>query len=326
MDLKNSLTSFDIFHPLTYYIPIIYFITRVLENFTNTSNFWTKVWNKIVDINDDDYTFKLYGTIIYTSLIYWIVGLLYFSMDVTQKPKSFRKYKTQPDANEPLDYKKILLALPLVLFNQLILNPIVTCIFVTIGRKTLSSAHIRYTTSFQQLMIDIIVYQLIYEACFYYAHRLFHHKYFYAKIHKVHHKFTAPVSLMATYAHPIEHIFANMLPIVIPISLLKLPISTSWIVMTLTTIATLGDHSGYHLPFLHSPQFHDWHHAKFSECYGAMGILDKFHGTSKNFEKAINSIRHRTIFSMKSVVELYPDDLIEKSNIEAKNSENKKIQ
>lgn len=117
---------------------------------------------------------------------------------------------------------------------------------------------------------------------------------------------------MAIYAHPIEHIVANILPTVIPVSLLKLPISTSWIVISITTIGTLGDHSGYHLPFLHSPQFHDWHHLKFSECYGALGIFDKFHGTCKKFNQTINALRHKTLYTTKSAVELYPDDLITK--------------
>lgn len=114
-------------------------------------------------------------------------------MDITQKPKSFRKYKTQPDANEPLDFKKVLGALPLLLFNQFVVSPFMLCSVVSVGKKFMSGAPIRYTTSFQQLMIDIVFYQLIYEAGFYYSHRLFHNKFFYAKIHKIHHQFTGKI-------------------------------------------------------------------------------------------------------------------------------------
>lgn len=75
----------------------------------------------------------------------------------------------------------------------------------------------------------------------------------------------------------------------------------------MTTFWTLGDHSGYHIPFLHSSRFHDWHHLTFNECYGTNGFLDKFHGTSKKFEESVESLRHQTLLTFKSANELYPD-------------------
>jgi hypothetical protein len=38
-----------------------------------------------------------------------------------------------------------------------------------------------------------------------------------------------------------------------------------------------------------------------------MGLLDKFHGTSKKFENSIQFLRHQTLFTFKSASELYPD-------------------
>jgi len=67
--------------------------------------------------------------------------------------------------------------------------------------------------------------------------------------------------------------------------------------------------SGYHLPFLHSPQFHDFHHLKFVECYGAAGFLDDFHNTRTRFDNSVNALRHRTLFSFKSANELHPDEV-----------------
>merc|ERR1712110_1389135 len=52
---------------------------------------------------------------------------------------------------------------------------------------------------------------LVAEAVFYYLHRAFHlNKHLYARIHKIHHSWPAPVALVATYAHPVEHIFCNL--------------------------------------------------------------------------------------------------------------------
>lgn len=114
---------------------------------------------------------------------------------------------------------------------------------------------------------------------------------------------------MATYAHPVEHFFSNIFPVTLGAALLNVPESTAWVFMTITSVSTLVDHSGYHLPFLHSPEFHDWHHLKFNECYGAFGFLDALHGSTKKFDQSIQYLRHRTLFSFKSARELYPDPI-----------------
>ena len=204
----------------------------------------------------------------------------------------------------------------IVLFNQLILNFLVT-MSVANYQMMPTGSHLRYTQSFPELMVTMVMYQVMYEILFYYTHRLLHHKLLYKWIHKLHHEWTgmyfnlgylkpdsnvlikilAPISLTALYAHPIEHIISNSLPVALPIIILNTPIATSWIIITTTLIGTLGDHSGYHVPFLHSSRSHDWHHSRFNECFGVNGFLDKFHGTSKRFEESIEGLRHRTLLT-----------------------------
>lgn len=42
------------------------------------------------------------------------------------------------------------------------------------------------------------------------------------------------------------------------------------------TVVTILQHSGYHLPFLPSPEFHDYHHARpAAGNYGAIGLCDR---------------------------------------------------
>jgi sterol desaturase/sphingolipid hydroxylase (fatty acid hydroxylase superfamily) len=119
---------------------------------------------------------------------------------------------------------------------------------------------------------------------------------------------SAPVALMAAYCHPIEHVVSNILPIVIGNFLFRYSLATSWIIYAIAIITTLGDHSGYHLPLLHSPQFHDYHHLKFIENFGQSGIIDKIHGTSAKFEESVMGLRHRTLWTFKSSHEMFPDD------------------
>lgn len=113
-----------------------------------------------------------------------------------------------------------------------------------------------------------------------------------------------------------EHIISNLSPVVLSIVAVNAPLSTSWVWFTITIITTLGDHSGYHMPFLHSPEFHDYHHLKFVECFGASGFLDRFHNTCTKFEESVYFLRHKTLFTLTAANELHPDDI---SNDERKN-------
>ena len=59
-----------------------------------------------------------------------------------------------------------------------------------------------------------------------------------------------------------------------------------WIWVIMVTLSSLNVHSGYHLPFVQSPEEHDYHHLKFNQCYGPFGILDRLHGTDDQFRKS----------------------------------------
>lgn len=148
----------------------------------------------------------------------------------------------------------------IVLFNQLI--GYVLAYFVFCCGDLLNLKVSRSLPSFSKVMFDLVICLLCQEIGFYYSHRLLHSKMLYKRLHKLHHKYQAPYGLTAIYCHPIEHILSNILPVVAAFPVLKCHVSTAllWITIALTT--TINDHSGYHLPFLHSSELHDYHHLK----------------------------------------------------------------
>jgi methylsterol monooxygenase len=72
----------------------------------------------------------------------------------------------------------------------------------------------------------------------------------------------APIAVTAMYCHPIESIFSNMVPIFLGVFIMGSHVATAWLWFSLAILFTLNAHSGYHLPFLPSPEFHDFHHLK----------------------------------------------------------------
>lgn len=132
--------------------------------------------------------------------------------------------------------------------------------------------------SMTEVMVHFIYALLAREVLFYTAHRCLHHPYLYARIHKKHHLFTAPLAFSAHYGHPIEHIFANMIPIVLPLAIIRAHILTFAVFLVTQLIETSSVHSGYDFA---ASRMHDRHHEKFRVNFGAIGLMDKVLGTDQ---------------------------------------------
>lgn len=181
---------------------------------------------------------------------------------------------------------------PLVLLNTLVVGPMLTFAAVpawnyTWGLRGFSSEEERlstYPTSLE-LLLSLVVFLLVEEVGFYYSHRLAHHKWLYGWIHKIHHEYKAPVAYTAVYAHPLEHLLVNVAPVIAGPALLGShpTTATTWIVLAL--LYTTNSHCGYFFSPYGSPEGHDWHHEKFDEFFGVLGLLDSLHGTDKRYRE-----------------------------------------
>lgn len=137
--------------------------------------------------------------------------------------------------------------------------------------------------------------------------RLLHHPALYKKIHKKHHEWTAPIGVVALYAHPIEHVASNMIPALIGPLVLGSHLSSITVWFSLALIITTISHCGYHLPLLPSPEFHDYHHLKFNQCYGVLGVLDHLHGTDTMFRQTKAYERHKVLLGLTPLSQSIPE-------------------
>lgn len=137
---------------------------------------------------------------------------------------------------------------------------------------------------------DMTVYILVEEVMFYFSHRALHFPAFYGPIHKFHHTFTAPFGIAAIYAHPIEHMLSNVVPVSVGSLLMRSHPVLPMIWGVLALFNTMTVHSGYDFSMFlifPAPYFHDWHHEKFNENFGAIQLLDYVFYTNKNYLRAI---------------------------------------
>jgi sterol desaturase/sphingolipid hydroxylase (fatty acid hydroxylase superfamily) len=90
------------------------------------------------------------------------------------------------------------------------------------------------------------------------------------------------MAFAAQYAHPVEHIIANVAPIVLPLAFRHAHVLTFCIWLAYSLLETAAAHSGYDFfQFPFKAQMHDLHHEKFNVNFGGVWVLDYLHGTDQ---------------------------------------------
>ncbi|XP_065342993.1 fatty acid hydroxylase domain-containing protein 2-like [Cloeon dipterum] len=273
-----------------------------------SGDFWQSNWVWALDTfgSQDDETTYIYGLTFVTMAIYWGLGFGYILMDLSKWPKFLQKYKIRPGTNEPFDVSKFIRGVLQSLFNQIVVG-IPVAYFAYKLMLWRGMPPIRVLPTFQRLLFDLLAFVLTAEFNFYYSHRMLHHKSVYKYFHKKHHEWTYPVSVMAICCHPVEHCFLNMFTVLLGPFLLGSHMATSLAFLVMAMLLILHDHSGFHLPFAYSSQFHIFHHLRINQCFGVIGLLDWLHGTDIIFRRSTAFKRHVVLTGITSTRELYPD-------------------
>jgi len=185
-----------------------------------------------------------------------------------------RKWKIQPQRS--LDYGMLMQSMPLVFINCVIQVVFVPVVFRMFSPD--SSFEWQSRTPIWKIVSQTAVSMLVNEYCFFHVHRWMHvNKNMYAAVHKIHHKWTAPIAIMAIYCHPLEHVIANLTPVVLGPILCRMHVTNFAVYVVAGVVHTMLVHSGYWM--CDDDGMHDEHHAKFNVNFGIMGIMDQWYGT-----------------------------------------------
>ncbi|RWS01406.1 hypothetical protein B4U79_12612 [Dinothrombium tinctorium] len=273
-----------------------------------SGDFWQSQWKNIINLfGNDEFNVCFTGSVILTFMVYWLIGLFYTIVDLTGRPKFLLKYKIQDNTVYPIPFERFRRVVKQVFINQFIVG--IPFSFVAYKMMKLRGSDWGpQLPTFQRVLFELCVCILVEEVTFYYSHRLLHNSRIYKYIHKRHHEWTAPIAITAVYCHPIEHVFSNLLPVFLGPFILGAHTATSWLWFTIAILSTLNAHSGYHLPFFPSPEAHDFHHLKFNQNYGVLGVLDRIHGTDAMFRQNKAYQRHIMLLSLVPIKEIFPDD------------------
>ncbi len=160
----------------------------------------------------------------------------------------------------------------MVLLNQLIINLPISILTVPYNMKLNDNALPYYCLPLQLISIYILE-----DIIFYTIHRLLHTQFLYKHIHYIHHEWNIPVAMRTLHSHPLEHLFSNVIPVILCGYICRL----DWICYNIwTNIALINaiiTHSNYN--FNNFGIGHDNHH-KYRVCYfGTSGLLDYIFNT-----------------------------------------------
>ncbi|GBM46615.1 Fatty acid hydroxylase domain-containing protein 2 [Araneus ventricosus] len=137
----------------------------------------------------------------------------------------------------------------------------------------------RTLPTIQRTLSDLLCCIFLQEVLYFYNHRFLHTPLMF-KYHKLHHQWHSPIAITAAYCHPVEHLTANLFPMLMGPLVLGSHLSTTWIWISMATAGTLFLHSGFHILPLPTSEFHDYHHEKKHHNFGIWGLMDRLYGTN----------------------------------------------
>lgn len=183
-------------------------------------------------------------------------------------------YMHKPRLLASLSVKEML---PLVLFNQLVVTPAMIYSLIEFNGEPLTVESSLFDVCRAIAIYPVMI--IILNETFAIAHYILHkNKWLYRNVHAVHHRLWIPHPIGSIYAHPIEHILGNLLPVGLAIMLTGAQWWTTYLLILQVSYETVKGHT--RLISNKESSNHNLHHTKLTCNYdNSPYIFDKIMGT-----------------------------------------------
>ena len=236
-------------------------------------------------------------------ILAFIIPYAFYTFLYIKKIPFFENFKVNSEKwpwekNKKLFKKKLKKTIALITLNILI-GLITTTILNHLTKISISKM-----PTFQIHLTNYFLCGITTSFFFYWSHRFLHLPFIYKKIHKIHHEHSNTIVFAATYAHPIELIFGNIMPKYMICFILGryLHISTFYCYFFTSVVRTNEEHSGYEFPvsftnwnpFDGDSSFHNFHHFKNVGNYGAYLIIwDRIFRTDCYYREYLQGLKEK---------------------------------
>jgi len=213
---------------------------------------------------------------IYSWCVYLLINFTFFVIYYL-KWDFFERYKHNPEPwpweKDPVAWKKLLKrTMKAILFNNFVVVPPFFALNAWLADyKCLYSEDIESLPDSKVLLLTMIFCTLCETFVTTTTHAILHHPRLYPHIHKIHHEHVTTVCISTEYAHPIEYIVGNIIPISVGPMLLgkHIHLYTMMLFFGFRILMAAEDHSGYSfswstsrlMPFMTDPDYHNFHHS-----------------------------------------------------------------
>lgn len=177
---------------------------------------------------------------------------------------------------EPFWYSQMYMV-PLVLFNQLVVWPLVSFLFVWPQWEQNRVSLNEWPGGYISVFASLIGLMLISDQMWYWSHRLMHVPWCWKYLHRMHH--VAPQSaISATYVHPLEYTLF-CIAMQLPYAVTGFPMWVHAVPLGWGMLTGSGAHSGYGGDFANGEKHGTGHHLYHSANFGLLMIADAMYGT-----------------------------------------------
>lgn len=237
-------------------------------------------WRALVE-GSDPWVLLIGGTWLLHQVVFWAVAGAYHYVDTHDRPQFIARYRIHtgtPKRPGPGTTVRR------VLINQLLWAPLMlTLMAAALGAR--GWAVDPELPSAVGLFVDLAGLTASAVVVFYATHRFLHRPWWMKRVHKVHHEFKTTCAMASEYAHPFEFCTGNFGTLAAGVVLIAPSLPAIYLFAVLSLLTILVHHGGYALPWATWALPHDWHHHRFKELFGTVGLMDRIFGTDLEFRE-----------------------------------------